>query len=141
MLDEHFPATAALVPPGLDTAVVDAAAVDGDRGDTVIGGDASDGDTILSFRRDTGADLQGHGDFDRRRDGAEYARHERFVGEQSGTGVGVAYLLGGAAHVDVNDLGAALDAGFSRCCQLLRLGTGNLHCYRFRIEIQVQPMP
>ena len=58
---------------------------------------------------------------------AQDARDERLVGEQRRSGRGIAYLLGGTAHVDVDDLGAALDVVARRVDHHAGIGAGDLH--------------
>ena len=64
---------------------------------------------------------------------------QRLILHQCRAGPGVAYLLGGTPHVDVNDLGAAVDV-VARCISHHGwLGTRNLHRNRTRLTLVVKP--
>ena len=77
--------------------------------DAGVLGDARDRAPRCACRDRAGADLERHRHVDRAHDGVDDRRDQRLVGEQRRAGGRVADLLRRAAHVDVDDLRAALD--------------------------------
>ena len=89
----------------------------------------------------TRAVLERHGDPDGVRHGLQYGRNEFFILQQRRTGGLAADLLRRAAHVDIDDLGAAVDAGTGRVGHLCGLGTSDLDGDGFGVEVQIESMP
>jgi hypothetical protein len=73
----------------------------------------------------------------RRHDGLEDAGDQRLVLHQRGAGHHVADLLGRAAHVDVDDLGAAVDVVAGGLGHHGRIGAGDLHGDRVNLAVVV----
>jgi hypothetical protein len=59
--------------------------------------------------------------------------HQFFVLQQGRTAPRIADFLDRAAHVDIDDLGAALDVEAGAIGQILRIGTGDLHGFRLHL--------
>ena len=85
------------------------AAVHGERLHAGVLGDAGDAHAVAMVAIPARANLQRHGHAHGTDDGAHDAADERLVLQQRRAGPRVANLLRGAAHVDVDDLGAVLD--------------------------------
>ena len=95
-------------------------------------GDAGDGEGVAAFLVPAGTKLQRHWHRHRLHHRFQNATDQHLVAQQGRAGVGVAHLLGRAAHVDVDDLRAMVDIEARRIAHHLRISAGNLH--RDRID-------
>ena len=84
-----------------------------------------------------GADLQRDRHRHRRHHRLQDARHQGLVLHQRGAGHHVADLLGRTAHVDVDDLRAALDVVARGLRHHPGVCAGDLHRYRLRLPAMV----
>ena len=95
---------------------------------------------VAPRRARAGADLERDGNVDRGDHCLENARDQRLVAEQRGAGEDVADLFCRAAHVDVDDLRAAVHVIARGVGHQRRIGTGNLNrdgrCLAFVVEPQ-----
>ena len=82
---------------------------------------------IAFLRRPAGADLEGHRDRDRRHHRRQDAPHQGLVAQQGGARRHLADLLGRAAHVDVDDVGAEVEVEARRLGHGRGVGPDDLH--------------
>jgi hypothetical protein len=115
-------------------------AVNGERLDAAFFGDAGNSRPVAVLPIPAGSHLERYRHVDRGDDGVEDSRDKRFVLHQCRAGESPAHLLCRAAHVDVDDLGAPVNAGAGSEGHLLRFGAGNLHGDRFGVEVEVEPV-
>ena len=113
------------------------ATVDGEEANPGLFRNARDAHRIPVSRIPAGADLEGDRDAHRPHDGVEDARHQGLVAQQRRPGGPVADLLRGAAHVDVDDLGAAVDVFARGIRHHGRIGAGDLHRDRLGLAAMV----
>ena len=90
-------------------------------------GQAGHAYAVVALGAPAGADLERHRDLHRLHHRLEDLRHQRLVAQQGGACCLVAHLLGGAAHVDVDDLGAHLGVAAGRLGEHLGIAAGDLH--------------
>ena len=109
--------------------------VDGQRLNAGIFGNACDGDAVAVIPVPPGTDLQGDRHLDRLHHGVQDRADELLILHQCRAGGLVADLLGGAAHVDVDDLRAEFDVPPRRFGQHLRIAAGYLHGAGLRIAL------
>ena len=116
------------------------AAMHGERPDARLLGDGEDRQGVAVGLVPAGADLQRDRRFG---DGVDHgfknAADQRLVLEQGRPGHHVADLLGGAAHVDVDDLGAAVDVVARRFRHHFRHRSGDLHGNRRDLTVVIGP--
>jgi hypothetical protein len=98
-------------------------------------GDLRDLDRVLARRVPAGAELQCDRHVHRLHHRLEDLPYQRLVPEQGRARHGVADLLRGATHVDVDDLGALPDVVARGVRHHRRLGAGDLH--RDRLDLAV----
>ena len=103
------------------------AAVHGERADAGALGDARYRERVPVLRVGAGADLERDGHVDRAHHRGDDRLDQRFVGEQRGSCGSIADLLRRAAHVDVDDLRAALDVVARGIGHRARVGARDLH--------------
>src|SRR5262249_22197149 len=103
------------------------APVDRQRPHTRVFGYSRDSQGVAIFAVPSGANLERHWHIHRPYYRIQYALYQRLVPEQRRPGHDVAYLLGRATHVDVDDLRALVDVVDRRLCQHLRIGARYLH--------------
>ena len=84
-------------------------AVYGERLYAALLGDARNTERVLVLPVPTSTYLQGDRHVDCVYDRFQNSRHQRFIFHQCGTGIDFANFLGGAAHVDVDDVRAFID--------------------------------
>jgi hypothetical protein len=113
------------------------AAVQGQHRNAGLLGHARDGQRILVFAVPAGAELQGDRHVDRPHHRFQDALHQVFVLQQGRTAPVVAHFLDRAAHVDVDDLGAALDVEPGAVGQVFRVGAGDLHRLRLHLAFVI----
>ena len=97
------------------------------RLDARILGAARNGDRVSGIGRGAGADLERDGDADGGHDSSKDGADQGLVGEQCRAGRRIAHFLGGAAHVDVDDLRPTLDVVARRVGKHPGFSAGNLH--------------
>ncbi len=122
-----------LVFGGAAIAVGTRAAMQGQHGDAAVLGDAGDRERVLVVAVPAGAELERHRHVHRSDHRLQDARHQRLVLQQGRAAPAIADLLDRAAHVDVDDLGAALDVVLRAFGQHGRIGAGDLHRLRLHL--------
>lgn len=104
-----------------------AAPVDGKGGNAAIFGDFGDGGQVLMVVVPTQTGFEGNGYARRLDHRLQNGGNQRLVLHQRATGLDVAHFLGGAAHIDVDDLRPESDVVTRRIRHLFGVAAGNLH--------------
>jgi hypothetical protein len=95
-------------------------------------------DAIAFGGAPAGADFQSDRNADRRAHRGQDVRDQRFIAQQGRARRTVAHFLGGAAHVDVDDVGTEIGGAARGVGHHARLAAGNLdHAWRdFAVECE-----
>ena len=112
-------------------------AMQGQHRDATVLGDMRNRQRIAVLSIPSGTKLQGDRHVHRRHHRFEQRGHQRFIAQQCRATPVIADFFDRAAHVDVDDLGAAINIEFCSFGQQHRIGACNLHGLGLHLAIMI----